>query len=83
MNVELNDLNQFQKQFKKFFPQLNPSEYQDILVWQATRRVSIDIIKLDDWLQKEFPYENLGLSMREALTEKFGKDTSDFVAKWI
>lgn len=84
MSNEPNDLERFRKQFRKFFPKLNPSEYQDVVIWQATRKVSIDVIKLDDWLHKEFgQYEDQGYSMRSILTIRLGKECADFVAKRI
>lgn len=75
----------FRREWHKRFPKLNPSQYMDILIWVATRKVSIDVIKLDDWLHKQYGNyeENRGLSMKELLAVEFGEQTAKFVETWI
>lgn len=76
------DLAEFRKKFKEHFPKLNPNEYLDTLMWAATRKVSVDIVKLDDYFHEEFgDYEKQGYSMSDLVVKQFGKEVQTFLRR--
>jgi len=73
-------LKEFRGRFKKHFPELNPNQYLDLLVWQINREVTVDIIKLDNWLHSKYGnYEKRNISMAQALTKFVSQEASDFI----
>jgi len=85
--METTPLLEFRKDFKKFFPELNPNEYLDRSFWLVNRSVKIDVIKLDDWLHGKFgKYETskkIGMSMSQALEKYISKAASEFVRSYL
>lgn len=47
-------------------------------------RIRIDIVKFDEWLHSQaVDYEERGLSMAEAVTERFGAEAMEFLDKLL
>lgn len=71
---------EFRKGFRKHFPKLDAGQFIDLLMMDVPL-VHLDIIKLDEWMEKQFgPYEG---DMKSYLTDKFGPDTAAFVERAI
>lgn len=56
------------------------NDYLDPLLTMVTRKPSMDIFALDEWLHERFgDYEDAEKSMNDIILEKFGKEALDFV----
>ena len=57
--------------------------YFDNLVSFACGKPSLDIVKVDDALQKQYPDYVDGVSMKDFITARFGEETADWVRDLI
>lgn len=81
-DVSFNDKKEMIKRFKEI-TNINLFNYIDTVLLKMGV-FSIDIIAFDDFLHSEYGiYENDGMSMKEFITNKFGKEASDIINKII
>ncbi len=74
------DLLTYRKQFKKYFPKLNPNKFLDP-VFHLTGKISVDICLLDDYLHAEYGnYETeKGWSMKDCIFNHYGQTALNFI----
>ena len=72
-------IQQFHKGLRTLFGIENPGDYLEKCLLPL-RIVSLDILKLDDWLHEKIgDYEKRGMNMDEAITTEYSSDASRWV----
>lgn len=73
------------KGLKDYFGISYPNTYFDKTMSLLSGKITLDVIALDDWLHKQWgEYESdLGVSMSELITEKYGAGAHSFVKRYM
>ncbi len=59
-------------------------DFYDGLMTVLTGTIRVDIVKFDEWLHSQAgDYEERGLSMAEAVTERYGAEAMEFLDKLL
>lgn len=59
-------------------------DFYDGLMTVLTGTFRVDVVKFDEWLHRQMgDYEDRGLSMAEAVEERYGKEAMDFLQTLI
>lgn len=77
------NLPKFTKQMRKHFGMThNVQKFVDYIMLEATGKITIDALLLDDWLcEKHGDYtKERGLSMADLIKKEYGLEAHDFVA---
>jgi len=70
---------QFDKEMIRHFGVRKPRQYLDGLIWSATRKIILDVIKLDELLhQRHGQYEENNMSMSDIIEQEYGINAKRF-----
>ena len=69
--------------FKKYFG-VSINSYYDSMMSMVTGKITIDIIRFDDYLHEQFgQYEDDKKSMSDIIKEKYGEEAEAFIKQLI
>lgn len=79
------DIEKVGLQFNKYFGMYGRQfkVFIDIPLTALTRKVHFDIIKFDDWLHQQGYNEGVHGSMKNYITDAYGKDATTFIENLI
>lgn len=63
----------------KLFLDLNAMDFIDSIISAATKKYSLNIIKLNDWMIKNKGYNEKNGSLSNFILEKYGQDAVAFI----